>query len=59
MHFERLIMPVEFEVLEGWSSVSLIFVSSASITVPGTQQALNECLLNESNFYNHPVSKHN
>lgn len=37
MHFERLIMLLEFEVLEGWNSVSLIFISSASITVPGTQ----------------------
>lgn len=37
MHFQRLIMLLEFEVLEGWSSVSLIFIFLASITVPGTQ----------------------
>lgn len=37
IHFERLMMPLEFEGLEGWNSVSLIFMFTASIMVPGTQ----------------------
>ena len=51
IHFERLIMPLEFEVFEEWSSVSLIFICSASVIVLDIQQALDEGLLHESNFF--------